>query len=305
MCQSSGTVEFSSGDEGLVRPNVGRDVATKTVASVHQVPSAAGAMSSSVSDGAGRDVAQSQKASTKSASGFGPGHRHASNCTRQGVVSRHCGRCPTVRSQDMRVEPEVIIVHHMESDRESNTVVQYTEPDALTTVVSDAPEVGRTDGRSLCPSRRVVLVPGSEEGAPQSIQDRVPSTEPARGMEIPTTVPASSEALRAVMDPHLNHGDVRPTAMDSIQIGETQQAHRLVNRRDVVESSSRVRVELGVDEVRTRNRFAELSEDSDEESVESAVEDAEVVVPHDGSRVVGQVVAVPASASFEEFGRVA
>ena len=31
----SGTVEFSSGDEGLVRSNVGRDVATKTVASVH------------------------------------------------------------------------------------------------------------------------------------------------------------------------------------------------------------------------------------------------------------------------------
>ena len=43
--------------------------------------------------------------------------------------------------------------------------------------VSDAPEVGRTDGRSRRPSRRVVLVPGSEEGAPQSIQDRVPSTE--------------------------------------------------------------------------------------------------------------------------------
>ena len=87
-----------------------------------------------------------------------------------------------------------------------------------------------------------MLVPGSEEGTPQSIQDRVPSTEPASGMKILTTVPASSEALRAV-DPHLNHGGVRPTGMDSIQIGETQQAHRLANRRDVVESSSRVKVE--------------------------------------------------------------
>ena len=139
MCQyPRGTVEFSSGDEGLVRPNVGRDVAAKTVASVHQVPTVAvdGERCPAVfSDGAGRDVAQSQKASTKSASGFGPGHRYASNCTRQGVVSRHCG-------QYMRVEPEVV-VHHMESDRESNTVVQSTEPDALTTVVSDAPEVGK------------------------------------------------------------------------------------------------------------------------------------------------------------------
>ena len=36
----SGTVEFSSRDEGLVWPNVGRDVAVKTVESVHQVPSA-------------------------------------------------------------------------------------------------------------------------------------------------------------------------------------------------------------------------------------------------------------------------
>ena len=35
----------------------------------------------------------------------------------------------------------------------------------------------------------------SEEGTPQSIQDRVPSAELACGMEIPTTVPASSEAL--------------------------------------------------------------------------------------------------------------
>ena len=171
--------------------------------------------------------------------------------------------------------------------------------------VSDAPEVGRTDGGSRRPSKRVVLVPGSEEGTPQSIQDRVPSTEPASGMEIPTTVPASSEALRAVMEPHLNHRGVRPTVMDSIQVGKTQQAHQLVNRRDVVESSSRVRVEPGVDEVRTWNRFAELSEDSDEESVESAIEDTEVVVPHVGSRVIGQAVAVPASASFEEFGRVA
>ena len=42
MCQyPRGTVEFSSGDEGLVRPNVGRDVAAKTVASVHQVPTVA------------------------------------------------------------------------------------------------------------------------------------------------------------------------------------------------------------------------------------------------------------------------
>ena len=39
--------------------------------------------------------------------------------------------------------------------------------------------------------------------------------------------------------------------------------------------------------------------------MESAIEDTEVVVPHDGSRVIGQAVAVPASASFEEFGRVA
>ena len=60
-----------------------------------------------------------------------------------------------------------------------------------------------------------------------------------------------------------------------------------------------------VSEFRTRNRFAELSEDSDEESVESAIEDTGVVVPHVGSRVIGQAVAVPASARFEEFGRMA
>ena len=65
--------------------------------------------------------------------------------------------------------------------------------------VSDAPEVGRTDGGSRRPSRRVVLVPGSEEGTPQSIQDRVPSTVPASGMEIPTTVPASSGAVRRLV----------------------------------------------------------------------------------------------------------
>ena len=45
--------------------------------------------------------------------------------------------------------------------------------------VSDAPE--RDGGRR--PSRRVVSVPGSEEGAPQSIRDKVPSTVPASGME--------------------------------------------------------------------------------------------------------------------------
>ena len=60
-----------------------------------------------------------------------------------------------------------------------------------------------------------------------------------------------------------------------------------------------------VSEFRTWNRFAELSEDGAEESVESAIEDTGVVVPHVGSRVIGQAVAVPASASFEEFGRMA
>ena len=50
-----------------------------------------------------------------------------------------------------------------------------------------------------------------------------------------------------------------------------------------------------VSEFRNRNRFAELSEDSDEESVESATEDTGVVVPLVGSRVMGQAVAVPVS----------
>ena len=41
---------------------------------------------------------------------------------------------PIVRSQDTRVEHE-FVMHHMESNRESNAVVHPTEPDALTTVV--------------------------------------------------------------------------------------------------------------------------------------------------------------------------
>ena len=41
-----------------------------------------------------------------------------------------------------------------------------------------------------------MLVPGSEEGTPQSIQDRAPSTVPVSGVEIPTTDPASSGAVR-------------------------------------------------------------------------------------------------------------
>ena len=45
-----------------------------------------------------------------------------------------------------------------------------------------------------------MVVPGSEEGTPQSIQDRVPSAVSASGMEFPTTVPASPEALRDVME---------------------------------------------------------------------------------------------------------
>ena len=35
-------------------------------------------------------------------------------------------------------------------------------------------------------------VPGSEEGTPQSFQDRVPSTVPASGMEIPTVTPTGN-----------------------------------------------------------------------------------------------------------------
>ena len=82
-------------------------------------------MSSSVSDGAGRDVAQPQKVSTKLATGFGPGHSNASICARDNVAGTL-----TVRS---RLEPEVV-VHHLESDRGSNAVVHPTEPDALMTV---------------------------------------------------------------------------------------------------------------------------------------------------------------------------
>ena len=50
------------------------------------------------------------------------------------------------------------------------------------------------------------------------------------------------------MEPHLNHREVTPTVMDSVQSG-TQQAHRLVlvSSGNVVESSPRVRVEPAVD----------------------------------------------------------
>ena len=53
-----------------------------------------------------------------------------------------------------------------------------------------------------------------------------------------------------------------------------------------------------VSEFRTQNRFAELSEDSEEESVESATEDTRVVVPHVGSRVIGQAVGSPRVSQF-------
>ena len=65
---------------------------------------------------------------------------------------------------------------------------------------SDTPmEDARTDGGNRRPSRRVVLVPGSEDGTPQSIQDRVPSTVSGSGCEIPTTVPASSGTVRKLV----------------------------------------------------------------------------------------------------------
>ena len=59
-------------------------------------------------------------------------------------------------------------------------------------------EGARTDGGIRRPSRRVVLVPGSEDGTPQSIQDRVPSTV-SGSCEIPTTIVASSCTVRKLV----------------------------------------------------------------------------------------------------------
>ena len=51
---------------------------------------------------------------------------------------------PIVRSQDTRLELE-FVVHHLESDRESNAVVHPTEPDALTTVVDPSDSLLRAN----------------------------------------------------------------------------------------------------------------------------------------------------------------
>ena len=89
-------------------------------------------MASSVSDGAGRDVAQSQKASTKSANGP---QAQALQSVQDRVPSPDIvAGTAFVSSQIESGSPEVV-VHHMESDRESNAVEHPTESDALTTVV--------------------------------------------------------------------------------------------------------------------------------------------------------------------------
>ena len=106
-------------------------------------------MASSVSDGAGRDVAQSQKASTKSANGP---QAQALQSVQDRVPSPDIvAGTPLVSSQIESGLLEVV-VHHLESDRESNAVEHPTEHDPLTTVVDPSDLLLRANRFSPLPA---------------------------------------------------------------------------------------------------------------------------------------------------------
>ena len=102
-----------------------------------------------------------------------------------------------------------------------------------------------------------MFVPGSGEGTPQSIQDRVPSAVPASGFEIPTTVPASSGTVRRLVLVHSqpvdSTGEGRPEpGLDSAGANE-----------EVLESRQRPRRVVGSQ--LSANRFSALGDDPEVE----------------------------------------
>ena len=93
-----------------------------------------------------------------------------------------------------------------------------------------------------------MLVPGSEEGTPQSIQDRVPSTA-SGGCEIPATVLASSGTVRKLVGVQSRP----PTELNS------SDEESLV--RSVVERQVCLRVDEG-----TENTYSLRSEDANRDA---------------------------------------
>ena len=115
-----------------------------------------------------------------------------------------------------RPPPDEEFLDHFQQDlMRTRRIVRRRVQDS----VSDAPEVGNRH-----PSRRVALVPGSEEGTPQSIQDRVPSTVPASGIEIPEDSRDSTfQSTVAVQG-------INPTLVDRSSQQE-QSSHSLLGNR--------------------------------------------------------------------------